>query len=80
MSVILCNCGGYAIDTSLAAAWICLILNLPLHYGLYIYLDQVMPDTYGIRKHPLFCLRRRRNEQNVYSSLIQDEESSLNEG
>jgi len=62
MSVILCNCAGTTLDTPLALAWVMLVLNIPLHYGLYFYLDQIMPDTYGIRKHPCFCLRKKREQ------------------
>lgn len=39
MTVILSSCANTDIDTPLAAAWICLVLNIPLHYLLYVYLD-----------------------------------------
>lgn len=77
MTVILSSCANVELDTSLVAAWICLVLNIPLHYGLYVYLDQVMPDTYGISKSLCFCLKKRKNRnEHVYASLInQDDES-----
>jgi ABC-2 family transporter protein len=40
--------------------WACLILSLPLYYFLYVYLDSIIPDTYGISKSCCFCLKRRR--------------------
>lgn len=60
MSVILSYCAGTTLKTPLALAWVMLFLNIPIHYGLYFYLDQIMPDTYGIRKHPCFCFRKQR--------------------
>jgi len=30
---------------------------------LTAYLDQVLPSEFGIRKHPLFCLKRQRNHK-----------------
>ena len=38
--------------------WISLILNIPLWFCIYFYLDQVMPSTYGVQKHPLFCFQK----------------------
>ena len=45
---------------SMPIAWISLVLSLPLYYGLYIYMDQVVPDTYGISRGCCFCLRKRK--------------------
>ena len=57
--------------------WACLILECPIYYLLYMYLDQVIPDTYGISKSCCFCLRknRRRHRADVYSP-IQEEDIS----
>lgn len=48
---------------SMPIAWIALILSLPFYYGLYIYLDQIVPDTYGISRGCCFCLRRRKRPE-----------------
>jgi hypothetical protein len=45
------------LNTSLT--WFFLIFDIFFWYFAYIYLDSVMPDTYGIAKHPLFCLRKK---------------------
>jgi ABC-type molybdenum transport system ATPase subunit/photorepair protein PhrA len=45
--------------------WISLILNIPLWFCIYYYLDQVMPSTYGVQKHPLFCCKRSESRSNV---------------
>jgi len=48
--------------------------KMSFHYGmmaivfftfmiLYVYLDQVMPSEFGVRKHPLFCLMRKNKNQ-----------------
>lgn len=58
-------------DLNMGFAWVALILNIPLHFALYMYLDQVVPNTYGISKSCCFCLRRKRQSNaSVYSSLI----------
>ena len=33
---------------NMAGTWAALILSVPLYFGLYIYLDQIIPNTYGI--------------------------------
>jgi hypothetical protein len=50
------------VELNMAISWAALILSLPAYYGLYVYLDQVMPNTFGIRKSCCFCLRRRRDQ------------------
>lgn len=32
---------------------------------IYMYLDQVMPSTYGVQKHPLFCFKKSQANQAV---------------
>lgn len=43
---------------SLPFAWTTLILATPLWILGYIYLDAVMPNTYGVKRHPCFCCKR----------------------
>lgn len=45
---------------SIPLAWISLILNIPLYFGLYVYLDQILPNTFGIKKDCCFCLKKSR--------------------
>ena len=40
--------------------WICLLVSIPLWLYFYIYLDMVIPSTYGINRHPCFCCIRER--------------------
>jgi hypothetical protein len=42
---------------SMGAMWAFLVLNIPFWYLIYLYLDQVMPNEYGIQKHPCFCCK-----------------------
>ena len=49
-------------ELNMPIAWISLILSLPFYYALYIYLDQIVPDTYGISRGCCFCLRRRKRQ------------------
>lgn len=38
------------------AIWM-LVADIFIYFLLYLYLDQIMPNEYGISKHPLFILR-----------------------
>jgi ABC-type multidrug transport system fused ATPase/permease subunit len=42
-------------------SWIVLILSIPFWFYAYLYLDSVMPDTYGISKHPCFCCKSKKH-------------------
>jgi hypothetical protein len=49
--------------------WISLVLAIPAWFFIYLYLDSVMPNTYGISKHPLFCFRnKKKNPSNFVES------------
>jgi hypothetical protein len=48
---------------SIGAMWAFLILNIPFWYMIYLYLDQVMPNDYGIQKHPCFCFKSLRKKK-----------------
>jgi hypothetical protein len=37
--------------------WLFLILNIPFWFIVYLYLDNVMPNTYGVQKHWLYFLK-----------------------
>jgi hypothetical protein len=82
MSVIITySLGGSLGDQSLPAAWAALILSLPAYYFLYIYLDQVVPNTFGISKSCCFCFKKRRTGaddiRNTFkNSKIQDLDES----
>jgi hypothetical protein len=44
------------------ACWVALTACIPFWFSVYLYLDSVMPNTYGIQKHPCFCIRKRRGQ------------------
>ena len=39
---------------------------------VYLYLDAVMPNVYGVQKHPCFCFRKREARERVNTSQIDD--------
>lgn len=41
-------------------AWYCLALATPFYLCVYMYLDGIIPNAFGIREHPLFCCKRHR--------------------
>ena len=60
-TVILTSCAGLDIGLSLPVAWVVLIISLPAYYFLYVYLDQIIPDTFGISKSCCFCFKKKRS-------------------
>ena len=61
---------------SATVAWISLYLCIPLWFAIYIYLDSVMPNTYGVQKHPCFCIRKEDKKRNSYEpNDVEDQES-----
>ena len=49
-------------EVSGAVAWFFLIIQGPLWYFLHLYIEAIMPDNYGISKHPCFCFKGKTNE------------------
>ena len=43
----------------ISTALLSLYLNAVAYYLLAAYLEEVLPRTYGVRKHPLFCIPQR---------------------
>jgi len=42
-------------------AWAALVVAPFLYFLIYLYLDVIIPDTYGINKKWNFCLKRTRS-------------------
>jgi ATP-binding cassette subfamily A (ABC1) protein 3 len=49
--------------------WIAAILNIPLWLGIYIYLEQVMPNTYGIQRSPCFCCSKKKRQTDYFYDI-----------
>ena len=43
-----------------SVAWEFLALATPFYLGIYMYLDSVIPNTFGLRDSPCFCLKRNK--------------------
>lgn len=70
-TVVVCKMANLQIDIDGYIAVASLILQAPFYYFVYIYLDAVMPDTYGIKRSACFCLRRKRSSpRSEYQQLI----------
>ena len=61
--------GGYCVAIAMGF----FIIDMLIFLLLGIYIDQVWPSAFGVRKHPLFCLRRSRKKRN--KKLVTDEEA-----
>ena len=68
-TVIVADMAESSLNISLPIAWAVLVLQAPMYFLLYVYLDQVMPDTYGISKSCCFCLRRKRASREADRTL-----------
>jgi len=45
-----------------SVAWVSLLFSIPFYVGLYMWLDAIIPNTYGISESLCFCLKRKKNE------------------
>lgn len=41
-----------------SVCWVFLVIDILFYLALYFYLDSVMPNEYGIQRHPCFCFRK----------------------
>jgi hypothetical protein len=48
------------LDLNVNVAWASLVLVTPFYVGLYMYLDAIMPNVYGIRQSCCFCLKKKK--------------------
>lgn len=46
-------------------AWYCLLAATPFYIFLYMYLDGIIPNAFGIRESCCFCLKCRRKPKNA---------------
>jgi hypothetical protein len=47
-------------EQSNAAAWFFLIIIPPAYYFLYIYIEAITPDTYGVTQPCCYCFQKRQ--------------------
>ena len=59
---------GYSVSIAMGF----LVIDFFIFFVLGIYLDQVWPSEFGVRKHPLFCLRRSPKKRK--NNFVADEE------
>jgi hypothetical protein len=59
---------------SLPFAWAALIVATPFWIFAYTYLDAVMPNTYGVRRHPCFCCKSSKKQSyEDFTGLVDSE-------
>jgi hypothetical protein len=44
-------------------AWKSLMIATPFYLLVYMYLDGIVPNAFGIREGPCFCFKRRKRAQ-----------------
>ena len=44
-------------------AWVASVVNFFLYLALYHYLDAVLPNSFGVRRHLCFCLKKDNKRQ-----------------
>jgi hypothetical protein len=47
------------LDLNVIIAWVSLILVTPMYILAYMYLDAIIPNAFGIKEHPFFCIRKK---------------------
>jgi len=43
-----------------------------MYYFLHLYAEAVLPDNYGVRKHPCFCFKRRSEKSDEHEMVKTD--------
>jgi hypothetical protein len=46
------------VDLDVKYAWIASVACFFVYVLVYIYLDAVIPNSFGLRQHPLFCFKK----------------------
>lgn len=64
-------------ETSPTVAWIVLALQTPIYFFIHIYLDAIIPDSYGVTQPCFYCLKRRRSEDDQQEQLDSDEDDLI---
>jgi hypothetical protein len=64
-----CIDNSYADGLNIPFALIALFLNTPLYFGIFLYLDEIVPNTYGIAKSCCFCFKKKSPKKVRASSL-----------
>ena len=54
---------------SIYVCWAAAILNIPFWLGVYIYLEQVLPNDYGIQRSPCFCCTKKRRQTEYFNDI-----------
>jgi hypothetical protein len=50
-------------------AWLSLILSIVVFFCAYLYLDAVMPNTFGIAQHWCFCLQKKKRVESDFDNI-----------
>jgi ATP-binding cassette subfamily A (ABC1) protein 3 len=45
-----------------SVAWVCLLLSIPFYFCMYMWVDAIMPNTFGIRESLCFCLKKKKTQ------------------
>jgi len=69
--------GAKMLGRNVYGAWAALLLATPAYMCLYYYLDTVIPNAYGIAKHPCYCCLRRKPKRQ--SDRVPDSERPAEE-
>lgn len=65
------------LDLNVKFAWTSLVLVTPLYVFLYMYLDAILPNIYGIRQGCCFCLRKKKKPALIEDNGLDEEVNDL---
>ena len=68
-------------ETSPTIAWVVLAIQTPIYFFIHIYLDAIIPDSYGVTQTCFYCCKRRRSQgsDDQHDEEADSEEVDLNE-
>jgi ATP-binding cassette, subfamily A (ABC1), member 3 len=56
-------------------AWVASISCFFFYLGLYCYLDAIIPNTYGISRHPCFCFKSSKKQESASTDILQQNDT-----
>ena len=68
----------YLMHLDVDFAWYCLIGATPFYILLYMYMDGIIPNAFGISESLCFCLKCRRTPRNANWQQQERDEEALN--
>jgi len=67
----------FYLEYKLTYHFVWMVIDIVVFFVLALYLDQVLPSEFGIRKHPLLCLHRNKKKRTRKVSILETEAEGI---